>query len=252
MSSCWLRRGTIVTLLALLVSGCATPPEVKTASRAQLELVDALDKAVADLQRGIDRFHDAKLRKTKEEGRILIARQAIDVAAGDPRNPPQVSADQLFLKFEADVAPWIDYAFTSETVEKSIAEHRAKIARIDKSLQGSDLDESKRQSLAVLKNSLTNDLDDLRLLEARLTNKPPDVVEIEKVIEDDLQRERKSQDRVSLLLTVLREQIANMRAMAARVDSWLAIDVTVDQEQVDALEKAYREASAALDKGGAE
>ncbi|MDB6110121.1 MAG: hypothetical protein JWR69_1871, partial [Pedosphaera sp.] len=71
-------RLSLTLPLFFLLAGCATPPEVKTSSRAQLELIGALVDATAALNEGITRFHQDQRAQIFDEGRVLIARQAIN------------------------------------------------------------------------------------------------------------------------------------------------------------------------------
>src|SRR4051812_48481357 len=66
-----------------LLAGCVTPPEVKTAYRTQLELIGALDKATLALNEGITSFHQDQRAQILNEGRVLTARQAINLAVTD-------------------------------------------------------------------------------------------------------------------------------------------------------------------------
>ena len=220
-----------VMILALF-AGCATPIEVKTASKAQLDLLAALDGAVSDLQQSFDQFHKAKEARIREEGRMFVARQAI--AALYPANRPmkQMTADALFESYNTNVQPWIDNALALPDVEAQIVSLTKKVAATgDPALKG-------RYTLA---------LQDLQELRARLVrNKPSAVTEIEEVILGDLSNERQTAQDVRRLLDILRSQIAVMKSIASKVDAWLAIDVSVSQEQADSLKDAVVNAGKAF------
>jgi hypothetical protein len=218
--------------IAILLQGCVTPIEIKNASKAQLELIDSVDSAVADLQAALNQFHRDKEVRTLEEGRMLIARQAIDVAISN--NKANVTADQLFDIYTKQIQPWVDYAFSSSSIDERIVALQKRISAT---------------SDPVLKVAMTSDLDDLQVLQALLQNKPPEVKELEAIIRDDLVNERKTARLNRELLEILRAQVALMRAMHARVDTWLAIDVTVTQEQADALKQAFNSAHQAIEGG---
>jgi len=164
-----------VMILALF-AGCATPIEVKTASKAQLDLLTALDGAVSDLQQSFDQFHKAKEARIREEGRMFVARQAI--AAIYPTNRPmkQITADALFESYNTNVQPWVDNALALPDVEAQIVSLTKKVAATgDPALKG-------RYTLA---------LQDLQELRARLIrNKPSAVTEFEDMIPADLYNER--------------------------------------------------------------
>ena len=53
---------------------------------------------------------------------------------------------------------------------------------------------------------------------------------------------------IDLQIEILEHQIAVMSQVASAVDQWLAIDVTLSQQQADQLDKTYKDAIAALDK----
>ena len=65
---------------AIALGGCVTPIEVKTASKKQLELIDALDQATRDLESALAAFHRNNQQLIRNQARIAIARQSIDVA----------------------------------------------------------------------------------------------------------------------------------------------------------------------------
>ena len=211
-------------MILALCAGCATPIEVKNASKSQLELLTALDGAVSDLQQSFDEFHKAKEARIREEGRMLVARQAIAVLHPANRPMKQMTADALFESYNANVQPWIDSALTLPDVEAQIASLTKKIgATSDPAFKG-------RYTLA---------LQDLQELRAKLLrNKPAAVSEIEEVILGDLANERQTAQEVRRLLGSLRSQIAVMTSIASKVDAWLAVDVNVSQEQADSLKDA--------------
>src|SRR5262249_39303276 len=106
--------------LAAALGGCVTPIEVKQASKAQLELLNTLDSATADLQQSLAQFNRNIEARTREEGRIWVAKQAIEVAIPASSNA-MVTSDDLFKSYKQSVQPWIDYAFLSNDIEATIA-----------------------------------------------------------------------------------------------------------------------------------
>jgi hypothetical protein len=230
-------RQTMAILVALgslaVLSGCVTPIEVKQASKAQLDLLTTLDGAVGDLQQSFDQFSKSKQARIQEDGRIWIARQAI--AAAFPKDKKSlVTADSLFDAHKNAVQPWIDYAFLADDIQ-------AAIDRIDARL--------KKVTDSALQTQLTLEKQDWKKLQGELANKPEPVKQIESVIVDDLNNEQKTAVGVKKLLDVLRAQVALMKQLAGRVDAWLAIDVTITQEQADSLKATFSSATTAL--GGA-
>ncbi len=217
--------------IAVLHSGCATPSEIKTASHAQLELLRALDDSTLALQEGLSQYHGGEGVRIRQEGRMLIARQAINVAATDTN---AATADGLFETSNKKVRPWVDYAFAEPDIDAAIKK---------------TADRQNQTTNSLLKLSLQNDLEDLQLLKAALSQKPKDVQEIEAIILSDLNQEKKASEDVSNSLRLLKAQVALMKAMATTIDNWLTIDVTVTQAQADALKKAFSEAQGALGGG---
>jgi hypothetical protein len=221
-----------ITVLGAL-GGCVTPIEVKQASKTQLDLLTTLDTATGELQQSLGQFHKSIEARIQEEGRIWIAKQAIEAAnPGEPKT--EVTADDLFKAHKNNVQPWIDYAFLSADID-------ATIGRIQ--------DRLKKATDPSLRIQLEIEEQTWQKRKLALLNKPEAVKQIEAVIVDDLNGEIATAANVNKVLEILRAQIALMKQLAARVDSWLAIDVTVTQDQADALRQAFSAAAAGL--GGA-
>jgi hypothetical protein len=222
-------------LLAVVLAhtGCATPVEIKNASKAQMDLINSVDSAVSDLQSTLNQFHRDKEARIIEEGRMLIARQAIDVAVENPDDV--VTADQLFDSYRDGVEPWIDYAFTGPAIDERIAVFEKRMS------ETTDV---------ILKTAFQMELQDLKLLKATLQNKPELITQLEAVIQDDLNKERETAEKTMEMLQLLKLQIALMKVMHGRVDAWLAIDITVNQEQVDALKDEFVSAHRKIEGGG--
>ncbi|HWT77468.1 MAG TPA: hypothetical protein VN648_01545 [Candidatus Methylomirabilis sp.] len=230
-----LRRimGWGLLLLTIAFCGCASPSEIKTASRAEIGLISALDDAVGALQTGLAQFHQTQAARIREEGRMLIAQQAIDVAFPLTQgNPTRVTADRLFEGQRTAVQPWIDYAFQAPDFD-------AQMERLQK--------RKAKAADPLLRAALEKQLQDLTVQKADATaRKPQPVQDIEQIVLDDLAAEAKTAASVSDLLDILRAQIAVMKSMAEKVDAWLAIDVTVNQQQADALRTSLSTATKAL------
>ena len=58
--------GVFIATFALV--GCASPIEIKTAARAEVNLINALDEAVVNLQTGLVHFHGVQAVRIREEG----------------------------------------------------------------------------------------------------------------------------------------------------------------------------------------
>lgn len=216
----------------LLLGGCATPPEVKIASRGQLELIGALDDATVALNEGITHFHEDQRTRIFDEGRILIARVAINAAVADAN--AAATADGTFKVAKEKVRPWIDNAFSGPVIDAAIAKTQARLSvAIDPFVLG----------------GLQNDLDDLKLLKATLSHKPQDIARLEAIIQSDADLETITSEHVANILRILRAQIDLMKTSSITVDNWLTIDITLSKQQADSLEKAFSDAKTALDKG---
>jgi hypothetical protein len=226
---------TAMVAVAALVAlgGCVTPIEVKQASKAQLDLITALDSAAADLQQSLAQFNQSIATRIREDGRIRIAAQAIEVAYPQMSNA-DVTSDALFKGHEASVQPWIDNALISQDIDATIAQIQ---------------DQKKKTTNPALQIQLDNEEQDLQKRKLSLANKPPQVREIEGVIVNNLNSQLKTATEINKVLDILRAQIAVMKQMAARVDAWLAIDVTVTQEQADALRAAFSAAASSVGAG---
>ena len=228
------RRALLVAVTACAVGlgGCVTPVEVKTASKKQLELIDSLDQATADLQAALAAFHRSNQDLIRNQARVAIARQSIDVALQG--RSEKVTADQLFRSYNDQVRPWIDYAFADPRIAQHIEALKAQMAAT------SDVQEQL---------SIRNELDDLKVLQAKIRTKPAEVAKLETVFADELAAEAASIESLDRVFAVLRQQIATMKAAQQRVDAWLSIDVSVSQEQINSLTESFRTAQKALAGG---
>ena len=226
----------VLTIIIVALTGCATPIEVKTASKAQLSVIDTLDTAVGDLQQAFDQFHSDKETRIREEGRMLVARQAIATLYPENRPMKQITADTLFESYDANVRRWIDNTLLWRDIDEKIASLTKRIAGTSDPAQ---------------KGQLTLELQDLQADRAQFgKNKPKAVAEIEDVISGDLDSERQTAEDVHQLLGILRSQIAVMKSIATKVDAWLVLDVSVSQEQADSLKEALVGAGKQLGGGG--
>ena len=217
--------------VAALTNACVTPTEVKHASRAQLELIDAVDEAVAELNDSLNQFLGSNEERIRQEGRMLIARQAIDVAVPEPSEgqAPQIAtADGLFKTHNEQIQLWIDDALAPNDVEAQIERLSGQIRRTEEPIR---------------KTALQIDLNNLRRLKTTLDNKPGSIRSIEQIIQDDLNRQQSTAAQVRELLELLRAQVAFMRFMQDQVDTWLSTDVTLKQEQITALKGTFIAAS---------
>lgn len=215
--------------IAMLMQGCATPIEVKNASKSQIELIKAVGEAVVNMQTSFDQFHKQKQDRIIEAGRMRIAQKAIETAV--PDESTAVNADKLFLSYNDNIQPWIDYAFV---------DFDGQIKRLEEEIKSTN-DEK-------LKDSLSFDLDDLKKKQADLHEKPQEVKNTELIYKTAFENETKTAERTHLRLEILRKQLALMNVMHGKVDAWLAIDVSPTQEQVNTLQKNITDAILKLDE----
>jgi hypothetical protein len=233
------------------VTGCATPSEVKQASKLQLELIDSLDASAVGLQTGLNQHFAASRALMLEEGRILLAQQAIDQVIADKGNNV-ITADELFTTFKADIEPYITDAFTAPDLEAVISRRLQKRAELKDRLREPSLTDAEKSRLTAQIDFLSLDINDLKLRQARLAQKPESVQALEQLIQADIAKVDATEDTVSKRIKLLREQIALMKLLAESVDEWLVIDITISQEQADALtaltDDIFSELNARLDQ----
>ena len=214
---------------AMLIQGCATPIEVKNASKSQIELIKAVDEAVVNMKTTFDQFHKQKQDRIIEACRMRIAQKAIETAV--PGTSTAVNADNLFLSYNNNIQPWIDYAFV---------DFDGQIKRLEEEIKSTNNNK--------LKASLTLDLNDLKQIKSSLPEKPQEVRNTELIYKTAFENETKTAERTHLVLEILRKQLALMNVMHGKVDAWLAIDVSPTQEQVNALQKNITDAILKLDE----
>ena len=223
----------VVAGCAMALGGCVTPIEVKIASKKQVELIDSLDQATRDLESALAAFHRNNQQLIRNQARVAIARQSIDVALSDETE--KVTADELFEAHKSSVRPWIDYSLEEAVITKRIEQLKTKMAATNEAIE---------------QLKIRNELTGLEMEKARLASKPNDVAELEAVFSGELEAEQATIEALGAQFAVLRQQIATMKATQTRVDAWLSIDVTVSQEQIDSLTESFRVANEAFSGGG--
>jgi len=201
--------------------------------KKQLKLIDSLNQATRDLESALAAFHRNNQQLIRNQARVAIARQSIDVALNGEAE--KVSADELFVAHESSVRPWIDYAFEEAGITKRIEQLKIEMAATDEAIEHLKI----RHELTVLE-----------MEKARLASKPNDVAELEAVFSGELEAEQATIETLRKQFAVLHQQIATMKATQTRVDAWLSIDVTVSQEQIDSLTESFRTAQEAFSGGG--
>jgi hypothetical protein len=224
--------------ISMLLSGCATPPAIKTASKTQCELIGELDQSVQALENGLMQFHQDNQAQIRQVGRVLIAQQAIKVVMENGGIPKTTNGttevDVLFTNSNERIRPFVDYAFSGDEISNSI-----------KQLTNSMNAETNRVVSAMLHSKLRG----LEVLQASLQKKPEQVAALEDVIEGELATQAETEKEIKLLLDVVRSQVGLMKVMATTVDAWLALDVTISKAQTENLENAVLDAHKALGGG---
>lgn len=219
--------------IAMLMQGCVTPIEIKQASKAQIELINAVDEAVVNLQTALNQFHNQKEARILEEGRMQIAQQAIDVSISQT-GTVTATADELFKYYNKNIQPYIDYAFDIGLIDAEVKILNDKISK---------------ESDPVKKGLLQMRAQDLDVVKAKFAKKDDEIVKLEESIMKNRNNEVDTAKDVYNNLNILRGQVAFMKMMHGKVDAWLAIDISPTQEQVDKLKESVTTAINKIKKG---
>jgi hypothetical protein len=239
----------ILVLLCLHLAACATPQGVKDASKKQLQLLGAMNKAAIGLKQGLDDFHTQQENTIEDWARVATAAAAIDSLTKNEEGK-EIAADALFEEDENDIRPLIDAAATDFKGQANSLE----ALRDQKQSEGDRVtDPEIRKKLQVVAANLGAMRNNARRREAAFSS----AAQRSGCQECSLVRgqalaliddERTTAAYVDLHIEILEEQIAVMSQVASAVDQWLAIDVTLSQQQADQLDKTYKDAIAALEK----
>jgi hypothetical protein len=145
-----------------------------------------------------------------------------------------VTADKLFEISNKELRPWMDNAaFGVPDIKQTIGQLQKRIV-------------STTNQLA--KGSLQIDLDDLKMTEASFADRFQEIKRLEDILRTEMQGDASQRESIGKVLQMLEAQLEVMGVLARAVDGWLAVDVTVCQSQMDALEKTVVDATLALDK----
>lgn len=218
--------------ITMLIQGCTTPVDVKSASQKQLELISAMDSATVKLQSALDQFYQDKEMLILEYGRSQIAKEAIDVAITDGN--AEISVDDLFNAYNKDIAPWIENAFTSTKVDNELA-------KLNKQIQS--------EKNITHKIALEIKRDDLQLRKKKLTKMPDSVKKLDKILTASLTNVQKTSKQNHEMLDALRTHIGIMKNMQEKINAWLAIDITPSQEQIDSLRSTLVSGTKSIEGG---
>jgi hypothetical protein len=222
---------TYLLALALLgAGGCATPQDVKDASTAQLKLIDALDAAAKSLNEGLDQYADDQADLVRQERRVNIARVAIDTALSGQAAEARVTFVDVLALSKERVRKSVDLTMYDPTEIDSTGDQIKKLQeQISTMPDGPD------------KSALQATLNQLRRKKAAYDSVPNPVKEQEKAERDALALPAELRSAADQGVGGLRLQIAVMKELATHVDTWLKIDLTPSQQQVDGVEKTFSE-----------
>jgi hypothetical protein len=234
-------------LLCLHLAACATPQGVKDASKQQLQLLGAMNKAAIGLKQGVDDFHTQQENTIEDWARVATATAAIDSLTKKDEGK-EIAADPLFEEYENSIRPYIDAAATDFNQQANSLE----------ALRAQKQSESDRATDPVIRRKL-------QLVAANLSAMRNNAQRREAAFRGAAQRsgcqecslvrgqalaligdERTTVAYVDRQIAILEQQIAVMSQVAAAIDQWLAIDVTLSQQQADHLDKTYKDAITAL------
>jgi len=229
--SAWFWLLGIVTL-GCFMQGCATPLEIRQTSKTQLDLLETVDDAVQDFRTALDRYYLDKEKLVGQEARIKLAQRAIGGSLNDARKAETVGT--LYKLYQRDVEPYIDNGMDLMALEN-------RNAFLDKELEKEQRPMVKA-SLTIEKNNVSQELELLKRM-------PEEVKTTVERFNGEINQIRTTSEENLKMLDVLQGQLAVMKALQERVDKWLAIDVTISQEQADAMEKSIVDARKALSGG---
>jgi len=229
------RSNILVKAIAVAVTiglgGCATPQDVKDASTTQLKLIEALDDASKALGDGLNQYAADQEALILQERKVKIARVAIQKAIQGDKDA-KVTFDSIyrlssdpqkgFIRRAADLTQF----HPSEIVGWDNEIERLK--KVEKSSPGS--------AEGILAHTRINQITRFK---AKYTNIPSEV----KAQEDAELKALKGTDELRAVaangVEGLRLQLALMHHLASRVNTWLNIDLSPSQTQVDSVEKTF-------------
>lgn len=235
-----------VLLVVAVLAGCRTPADVKMAADKQVRLIGETRSAADQLRSALGTYADEKEAGIETYGRMILARQAIDVAVEESGR--HVTADQLFELSNARIRPWVDQSFRRAALAAEERSLRTELEGLDQRIAASE-DDASRARLELARGRVSQQLDDVRLKLAEQPEAPAPVAELEAVIAANLEDVRFTRAVTNDRLRLLMHQIEVMGMTAETVRNWLAIDVTLTQEQIDQLAEAYESGSRGIREG---
>ncbi len=231
------------------LAGCATPQPVKDASKKQLELLGAMNKAAIGLKQGLDEFHLQQEGTIEDWARVATATAAIESLNKNEKDK-EIAADTLFDKDETIVRPLIDGAATDFSRQETDL-------KVQQDKMQSDSDQAKDPSEKKKLQLIAANLDAMRNAARRRATAFATAIQSSNCQECSqvhgqavalIGDEQKTAAQVDLQMGILQQQIAVMTQIATAVDQWLSIDVTLSQQQADQLDNTYKDGISALEK----
>jgi hypothetical protein len=211
-----------ILVMGCFIYGCATPAAIKQASRSQLELIKTVDSAVQDFSAALGRYYTDKENLIKQEGHMKLARQAIESSLTDTKKAEKVGV--LYDIYQDKVERYIDYGLDKD-------ELTARQLDLEKKLE--------KESGLVEKAVISIQLD----------NMPEPVKNLASAFNGEIRAVRSTSEENLKMLGLLRSQLALMLTLQEKVDAWLSIDVSITQDQANAMEKTFIDAYNGLSGG---
>jgi hypothetical protein len=221
-----------ILVMGCFIYGCATPAAIKQASRSQLELIKTVDSAVQDFSAALGRYYTDKENLIKQEGHMKLARQAIESSLTDTKKAEKVGV--LYDIYQDKVERYIDYGLDKD-------ELTARQLDLEKKLE--------KESGLVEKAVISIQLDNIKQQLAELNNMPEPVKNLASAFNGEIRAVRSTSEENLKMLGLLRSQLALMLTLQEKVDAWLSIDVSITQDQANAMEKTFIDAYNGLSGG---
>jgi hypothetical protein len=219
-------------VMVCFLHGCATPTVIKEASKAQLELIKTVDSAVGDFRTALGKYYDDEEKLIVQAAHAKLAQQAIEsVLTGAPKAK---KVGKLYDIYQDKVELYIDYGLDKDALETRKAD-------LEKKLE--------KESRPIEKASISIQLDNIRQQLAELSNMPELVKNLANGFNSEIQNVQSTSEQNLKMLDLLRSQLALMLTLQEKVDAWLSIDVSITQDQANAMEKTFIDAYNGLSGG---
>lgn len=211
--------------------------------------MEAMNKAAIGLKQGLDDFHSQQKNTIEDWARVETATAAIDSLTKNEEGK-EISANGLFEEDADNIRPLIDAAATDFNGQAKSFEALRKQKQTE-SDQATDREiRTKLQLVAANLAAMRNNAQrrDAAFSSAAQGSGCQECSRVRGQALALIGDEQTTAAYVDKQIEILEQQIAVMSQVAAAVDQWLAIDVTLSQQQADQLDKTYKDAIAALEK----